>query len=145
MLYPHDEAPCWRCLEVLHCCALITNRSDLFPRSRLKFSTKNIPFMNGSDIRPSVLFSCDQTSTVSNPLLIFHFGGAVTAMTSSSLLFKVFNRMSLGDLEAFVTEQEKLASRSEPGREDGLGVRKYKHSPEPGKNTARSHTSIISA
>lgn len=77
----------------------------------------------------------------------------MTATTVSSLFSKVFSRMSLGDLEAFITEQEKLASRSEPEREDSLVVRKYgsylvdrlsgKHSREPGKNSARSYTEIL--
>ncbi|XP_050921318.1 sorting nexin-19 isoform X2 [Lates calcarifer] len=67
--------------------------ADKKSKSRLKFSSKNIPFMNGSDIRPPVLFSWEQTSTA-------------------------FNGMSLGDLQAFITEQEKLAFRAEPERED---------------------------
>lgn len=58
--------------------------------------------------------------------------------------------MSLGDLEAFITEQEKLSTRAEPEREDSPVVRKYggclvdslsgKHSREPGKNSARGNT-----
>ncbi|XP_040902233.1 sorting nexin-19 isoform X2 [Toxotes jaculatrix] len=66
---------------------------DKKSKSRLKFSSKNIPSMNGSDIRPPVLFSWEQTNTV-------------------------FNRMSLEDLQAFITEQEKLATRAEPQGED---------------------------
>ena len=42
------------------------------PRSRLKFSSKNIPFMNGSDIRPPVLLSWGQTSTVSNGYMLIY-------------------------------------------------------------------------
>uniref|UniRef100_A0A3Q2Y1W6 Sorting nexin 19 n=1 Tax=Hippocampus comes TaxID=109280 RepID=A0A3Q2Y1W6_HIPCM len=38
--------------------------TDKKSRSRLKFSSKSIPFMNGSDVRPTVLFSSDQTHTV---------------------------------------------------------------------------------
>ncbi|KAM7399804.1 hypothetical protein PAMP_019048 [Pampus punctatissimus] len=67
--------------------------ADKKSKSRLKFSSKNIPFMNGSDIRPPVLFSWEQTSTV-------------------------FNGMSMGDLKTFITEQEKLVIRSEPERGD---------------------------
>ncbi|KAI3354653.1 hypothetical protein L3Q82_019142 [Scortum barcoo] len=56
-------------------------------KSRLKFSSKNVPFINGSDMRPPVVFSWEQTSTV-------------------------FNGMSLGDLQTFITEQEKVALRA---------------------------------
>ncbi|XP_010785167.1 sorting nexin-19-like isoform X2 [Notothenia coriiceps] len=68
------------------------------PRSRLKFSSKSIPFMNGSDIRPPLLFSWDQISTV-------------------------FSGMSFGDLQAFITDQEKLSVRIESERE-GSPVRR---------------------
>ncbi|XP_063763303.1 sorting nexin-19 isoform X2 [Eleginops maclovinus] len=61
-------------------------------KSRLKFSSKSIPFMNGSDIRPPLLFSWDLTSTV-------------------------FSRMSFRDLQAFITDQEKLSVRVESERE----------------------------
>ncbi|XP_067363540.1 sorting nexin-19 isoform X2 [Channa argus] len=61
---------------------------DKKSKSRLKFSSKNVTFMNGSDIRPPVLFSLEQNSTM-------------------------FNGMSLEDLQAFITEQEKLATRAE--------------------------------
>ncbi|XP_068561763.1 sorting nexin-19 isoform X2 [Cebidichthys violaceus] len=67
--------------------------SDKKSRSRLKFSSKNIPFMNGSDVRPPVLFSWEQTSAV-------------------------FSGMSLGDLQAFVSEREKMCVRVEPESED---------------------------
>uniref|UniRef100_UPI003AADA2EC sorting nexin-19 n=1 Tax=Centroberyx gerrardi TaxID=166262 RepID=UPI003AADA2EC len=72
-------------------------------KSRLRFSSKNTPFMNGSDMRPSVLFCWEQSSTV-------------------------FNGMSLGDLEAFITEQERPAEKPvvrdpEPEREDSPLVR----------------------
>lgn len=61
--------------------------------------------------------------------------------------------MSLGDLEAFITEQEKLTTR-EPEREDSPVVRKFggclvdslsgKHSREPGQNSARGiHCEIL--
>ncbi|GAA6225133.1 sorting nexin-19 [Lates japonicus] len=75
--------------------------ADKKSKSRLKFSSKNIPFMNGSDIRPPVLFSWEQTSTA-------------------------FNGMSLGDLQAFITEQEKLAFRAEPEREDSPVARQFR-------------------
>lgn len=74
--------------------------SDKKSKSRLKFANKNVPFMNGSDIRPPVLFNCEQSG-------------------------KVFSGMSLGDLEAFITEQEKLTIRNEPEREDSPVVREY--------------------
>ncbi|MEQ2239472.1 hypothetical protein ILYODFUR_004778 [Ilyodon furcidens] len=67
--------------------------ADKRSRSRLKLSSKGIPFMNGSDIRPPVLFVWDQTSTV-------------------------FHGMSLVDLQAFITEEEKL-SLKEADREAG--------------------------
>ncbi|XP_069574148.1 sorting nexin-19 [Brachyistius frenatus] len=66
--------------------------ADKKSKSRLKFSSKNIPFMNGSDLRPPVLFSREQTSTV-------------------------FKAMSLEDLKNFITEQEKASIRAEPERE----------------------------
>uniref|UniRef100_A0A8C3A613 Sorting nexin 19 n=1 Tax=Cyclopterus lumpus TaxID=8103 RepID=A0A8C3A613_CYCLU len=55
--------------------AIVDTLKTAFPRSepqsptednesRLKFSSKSIPFMNGSDIRPPVSFSWEQTSTV---------------------------------------------------------------------------------
>nr|XP_015807572.2 sorting nexin-19 [Nothobranchius furzeri]XP_015807573.2 sorting nexin-19 [Nothobranchius furzeri]XP_015807574.2 sorting nexin-19 [Nothobranchius furzeri] len=55
-------------------------------RSRLKPSGKNIPFLNGSDIKPTVLFGWDQTN-------------------------RVFNGMLLEDFQAFITELEKLSIR----------------------------------
>ncbi|XP_029374087.1 sorting nexin-19 [Echeneis naucrates] len=70
---------------------------DKKSKSRLKLSSKNIPSLNGSDIRPAVLFSCEQTSTV-------------------------LGRRSLEDLQAFITEQENLALRAEPEGEDSLAV-----------------------
>lgn len=55
--------------------------------------------------------------------------------------------MSLGDLQAFITEQEKLSVRAEPEREDSPVVREFRgtlvdslsgnHSQEVGKNMAR--------
>ncbi|KAM4628193.1 sorting nexin-19 [Polymixia lowei] len=76
--------------------------ADKKNKSRLKFSNKNTPFINGSDIKPQVLFHWEQSSTV-------------------------FNGMSLADLEAFITEQERLTSipalrDEEPEREDSLPV-----------------------
>ncbi|XP_056139465.1 sorting nexin-19-like [Lampris incognitus] len=72
-------------------------------KSRLRFSSKNSPFMNGSDVRPQVVFSCEQNNSI-------------------------FNSMSLGDLEAFITGQERQISGlavqdSEPWGEDGALVR----------------------
>ncbi|KAM4742783.1 sorting nexin-19 isoform 2-T2 [Anableps anableps] len=67
--------------------------TDKKNRSRLKLSSKGIPFMNGSDIRPPVSFVWDQTSTV-------------------------FNGISLVDLQAFITEKEKLLLK-EAEREGG--------------------------
>ncbi|XP_034403888.1 sorting nexin-19 isoform X2 [Cyclopterus lumpus] len=82
-------------------------------RSRLKFSSKSIPFMNGSDIRPPVSFSWEQTSTV-------------------------FNGMSLGDLKAFIAEQEQLSVRAESERVDSPGTGEFGGLPDDGsrrKNT----------
>ncbi|RVE64441.1 hypothetical protein OJAV_G00125820 [Oryzias javanicus] len=66
--------------------------ADKRSRSRLKLSAKSVPFMNGSDVRAPVLFSCDQTATM-------------------------FNGMSLGDLEAFLDKQEKLSAGAEEEEE----------------------------
>ncbi|XP_051934816.1 sorting nexin-19 isoform X2 [Hippocampus zosterae] len=63
--------------------------TDKKSRSRLKFSSKSIPFMNGSDVRPTVLFSSDQTHTV-------------------------FNGMSLEDLQNFIDKEENLSLTSLP-------------------------------
>lgn len=57
-------------------------------KSRLKLAAKNVPLMNGSDVRPPPLFSFDQTRTV-------------------------FSGMTLGDLEAFITDRERLALRQD--------------------------------
>ncbi|KAK0145637.1 Sorting nexin-19 [Merluccius polli] len=57
--------------------------SDKKNRSRLRFSSKNSPYVNGSDMRPQMLFCWEQSNTL-------------------------FNGMSLADLEAFVTGQERL-------------------------------------
>ncbi|XP_070685169.1 sorting nexin-19 [Pempheris klunzingeri] len=99
---------------------------DKKSKSRLKFSSKNIPFMNGSDIRPPVLFSSEQTSAV-------------------------FNGMSLGDLQAFITDQETLASRC-PEKENGAVEREFegdvddsmrvKHSKEPASETALAEVAL---
>nr|XP_046244333.1 sorting nexin-19 isoform X2 [Scatophagus argus] len=100
---------------------------DKKSKSRLKFSSKNIPFVNGSDIRPSVLFSWEQTNTV-------------------------FNGMSVGDLEAFLSEQEEVITRAEPEREDSAIVRKKgsclvdtlsgQHSQEPASETALAEVAL---
>ncbi|XP_054475719.1 sorting nexin-19-like [Anoplopoma fimbria] len=101
--------------------------SDKKSKSRLKFSSKNIPFMNGSDIRPPVLFSSEQTSTV-------------------------FNGMSFGDLQAFITEQEKLSIRVESEREDSPVMREFggylddglrgKNRQEPASETALAEVAL---
>ncbi|XP_029964061.1 sorting nexin-19 isoform X2 [Salarias fasciatus] len=65
---------------------------DKKSKSRLKFPSKNVPFMNGSDMKPQVLFSWDQTNMV-------------------------FKGTSLGDLQAFICEQEKLSIRAEADSE----------------------------
>lgn len=62
--------------------------TDKKNKSRLKFATKNVPLMNGSDVRPPPLFSFDHTRTV-------------------------FSGMTLGDLEAFITDRERLALRQD--------------------------------
>uniref|UniRef100_A0A3Q2CCV1 Sorting nexin 19b n=2 Tax=Cyprinodon variegatus TaxID=28743 RepID=A0A3Q2CCV1_CYPVA len=80
---------------------------DKKSRSRLKLSSKNLPFMNGSDFRPPVLFAWDQSGTV-------------------------FNGMSLVDLQAFVSEEEKL-SLKEAEREE---------SPESGQRGGLQHQSV---
>ncbi|XP_068601398.1 sorting nexin-19 [Brachionichthys hirsutus] len=67
--------------------------SDKKSRARLKFSSRSILLMNGSDVRPPFQFSWDQTTTL-------------------------FKGMSLGDLEALITEQEKLSIRTEAEREN---------------------------
>ncbi|XP_047450339.1 sorting nexin-19 [Mugil cephalus] len=72
---------------------------DKKSKSRLKFSSKNIPFMNGSDIRAPVHFSYDQINTV-------------------------FKGMSLGDLQAFITEQEKLSIEADPERKGSPVLRR---------------------
>ncbi|XP_035535660.1 sorting nexin-19 [Morone saxatilis] len=96
--------------------------ADKKSKSRLKFSSKNIPFMNGSDIRPPVLFSLDQTSTV-------------------------FNGMSFTDLQAFITEQEKLSIGAEMEREDSpvgclVGSLREKHSQEPASEMALAEVAL---
>nr|XP_040025806.1 sorting nexin-19-like [Gasterosteus aculeatus aculeatus] len=72
--------------------------TDKKSRSRLKFSSKNVPFMNGSDTRAPLLFSPEPTGTV-------------------------FNGMSLGDLQAFIAEQEKTFVPAVSGGEDGPETR----------------------
>ncbi|CAJ1065997.1 sorting nexin-19 [Xyrichtys novacula] len=74
---------------------------DKKSKSRMKFSSKNIPLMNGSDIKPSVLFGLEKIS-------------------------KVFNRMTLGDLQAFILEQEKSDSGDHQGREDSPMIKEFR-------------------
>ncbi|XP_053729273.1 sorting nexin-19 [Synchiropus splendidus] len=57
-------------------------------KSRLKFSSKSISLMNGSDVRQPVLFSSEQTCTM-------------------------FSGMSLESLKAFISGQENLAAYQE--------------------------------
>lgn len=66
-------------------------------------------------------------------------GVCLLAFEGLCLVVKVFSRMSLGELEAFISEQEKLASgadpeqRESPGHTELLDVRLgEKHCPEPG-------------
>ncbi|XP_058490313.1 sorting nexin-19 [Solea solea] len=86
---------------------------DKKSKSRLKFSSKNILPMNGSDIRPPVLFSLEQRSTV-------------------------FNRMSLEDLEVFITEQEKLSIRAVLEREESPLVGEFMGYQDDGSREKRS-------
>ncbi|XP_077422661.1 sorting nexin-19 [Vanacampus margaritifer] len=67
--------------------------TDKKSKSRLKFSSKSIPFINGSDIRPPVLFSLEPAHTV-------------------------FNGMSLEDLQNFIYKQENLSLTSVPNFKD---------------------------
>lgn len=60
------------------------------------------------------------------------------------LVLKVFSRMSLGELETFITEQEEVASRADPEQEESpeqgevLEVRLgEKGCPEPGTDGSR--------
>ncbi|KAM6932961.1 sorting nexin-19 [Xenentodon cancila] len=71
--------------------------TDKKSRSRLKLGGKGIPFMNGTDVRPPILFTWDQTN-------------------------KVFNGMALEDLQAFISEQEKLFIMRADGDEEGSPV-----------------------
>ncbi|KAM9813200.1 sorting nexin-19 isoform X1 [Syngnathus typhle] len=75
--------------------------TDKKSRSRLKFSSKSIPFMNGSDIRAPVLFSLEQTHTV-------------------------FNGMSLEDLQNFICREENLSATSLPNCRDSPIVTQYR-------------------
>lgn len=69
--------------------------TDKKNKSRLKFATKNVPLMNGSDVRPPPLFSVDHSRTV-------------------------FNGMTFGDLEAFITDQERLALKQDSFTSESL-------------------------
>ncbi|XP_075994333.1 sorting nexin-19-like isoform X2 [Genypterus blacodes] len=85
--------------------------ADRKSKSRLKFSSKNFPSLNGSDPRPPVLFSLEQSSPV-------------------------FIGRSLEELKAFITEQESQADRAEPCREEEApGFRGT--SPEPGERRSK--------
>uniref|UniRef100_A0A3Q3AVG8 Sorting nexin 19b n=2 Tax=Kryptolebias marmoratus TaxID=37003 RepID=A0A3Q3AVG8_KRYMA len=71
--------------------------TDKKSRSRLKLATKNLPYLNGSDIRSPILFDCDPTNTV-------------------------INGMSLGELQTFITELEKLSIGNMTEKEGNLEV-----------------------
>ncbi|XP_041669807.1 sorting nexin-19 isoform X2 [Cheilinus undulatus] len=73
---------------------------DKKSKSRMKFSSKTIPLMNGADIKPAVLFSLEKTR-------------------------KVLNRMSLGDLQCFIAEQEKLDIGDHTERENSPVIREF--------------------
>ncbi|XP_061682742.1 sorting nexin-19-like isoform X8 [Syngnathoides biaculeatus] len=98
-------------------CSLVIKQEDFllhFSRSRLKFSSKSTPFINGSDMRPPVLFSLEQTHTV-------------------------FNGISLEDLQNFIHKQENLSITSMPNSSDLLILTKYcQHDPTIGKQS-QSH------
>ncbi|XP_061774770.1 sorting nexin-19-like isoform X4 [Nerophis ophidion] len=76
---------------------------DKKSKSRLKFSSRSIPFMNGSDIRLPVLFSSEQTHTM-------------------------FNGMSMEDLQSFISKQEKLSITLLPTCGDDSKVTQRGHS-----------------
>ncbi|XP_074535035.1 sorting nexin-19 [Halichoeres trimaculatus] len=95
---------------------------DKKSKSRMKFSSKNIPLLNGSDIRPPVLFSWEKTS-------------------------KVFNRMTLGDLQGFITEQEKLDDGENHERKESPVIREFRGhlnviSQEPASETALAEVAL---
>ncbi|KAL7400634.1 hypothetical protein ABVT39_015269 [Epinephelus coioides] len=101
--------------------------SDKKSKSRLKFSSKNVPFMNGSDIRPPVLFSWEKTSAV-------------------------LNGMSLEDLQVFVSDQERLSIRAESEKEDSPVIKQFgvyldesfrgKHGQETASETALAEVAL---
>ncbi|XP_057694550.1 sorting nexin-19-like [Corythoichthys intestinalis] len=76
--------------------------TDKKSKSRLKFSSKNIPFLNGSDIEQPVLFSLEQTHTM-------------------------FNGMSLEDLQNFIYKQENLSITLTPNCAEGPTMTQYGH------------------
>ncbi|CAL9684257.1 unnamed protein product [Knipowitschia caucasica] len=79
---------------------IVTDKKN---KSRLKFSSKSVPLMNGSDVRPTPLFSVDQNGNV-------------------------FNGMTLEDLEAFIGEREKMAIRQDSFTADSPTVSDTTHS-----------------
>ncbi|XP_077468083.1 sorting nexin-19-like [Stigmatopora argus] len=81
--------------------------TDKKSKSRLKFSSKNIQFLNGSDIGQPVLFSLEQTNTM-------------------------FNGMSLEDLQNFIYKQENLSVTSTPNCADSPIVPQYGHCQQDG-------------
>lgn len=62
--------------------------TDKKNKSRLKFATKSVPLMNGSDVRPPPQFNFDHTRTV-------------------------FSGVTLGDLDDFITDRQRLALRQD--------------------------------
>ncbi|XP_013887417.1 sorting nexin-19 [Austrofundulus limnaeus] len=95
---------------------------DKKSKSRLKLNSKNVPFLNGSDIRPPVLFDCDQNNTV-------------------------MNGMSLGDLQTFITEQEKLSVGKIAEREDILDLEQHVGfmDPDMAANQSQEHGDMVLA
>ncbi|XP_077579281.1 sorting nexin-19-like isoform X2 [Stigmatopora nigra] len=82
--------------------------TDKKSKSRLKFSSKNIPFLNGSDIGQPVLFSLEQANTI-------------------------FNGMSLEDLQNFIYRQENLSVTSTPNCADSpITIPQYGHCQQDG-------------
>ncbi|XP_034024961.1 sorting nexin-19 [Thalassophryne amazonica] len=101
--------------------------TDKKSKSRLRFPSKNIPFMNGADMRPAVLFSSEQSNTV-------------------------FNGMSLVEFEVLISKQETLSIRVEtekgnsPAIEELRSCRnehvKQQQSPESMSETALAEVAL---
>lgn len=69
--------------------------------------------MNVPEVRPPVVFSLDQTRAVSVGNLFYGYVlwlfSLLYGLNSTSVPFQVFSNMSLEDLKASITEQEKLS------------------------------------